>query len=161
MVLQKNIKLTFEKMSPTDLGKTNREGDVITFNTMALRDRSVTNAYLNEDKYLSSTEAIGMAHHEMGHVISIQYGENGFEIAREAWYNITKERLSTGELLNCLQNEISQYSTFITEDKKEKPFKAKYYKEITPEMLGKNKTNPSAFTTEFVRLLKEKCGVGG
>ena len=45
---------------------------------------------------------------------------------------------------------------YIPDSKKEKPFKAKFYKEITPEILSKSKTNPDEFTGKFVRLLKDE-----
>ena len=73
--------------------------------------------------------------------------------------DIYNKDISNLDLLKFLQEKISRYSKFLPEDKEDKPFKAKFYKEITPEILSKDKTNPNEFTREFVRLLKEAYGL--
>ena len=62
-------------------------------------------------------------------------------------------------MLDYLRKNISIYSVFLPEKYSEKTFKPKYYKEIIPEILSKDKTNPNEFTNEFVKLLKGACGV--
>lgn len=141
------------------LGETSHTGGSIVFNNCALRDRKLTNKYLNEDDELAANDVKGIAYHESGHLISLKYGEKGFDIAKKAYYNIYKKDISNLELLDFLQEKISRYSRFLPEDKEDKPFKAKFYKEITPEILSKDKTNPNEFTREFVRLLKEAYGL--
>ena len=155
MVGMKPIKVTFSDLAPGDLAKTNREGDVITFDRSALRDRKKTDDYLNADNYLSSSDIKGIAYHEMGHVISKRYGEKGLEIARQAYYNVYEQTLSYLSVLDYLHEEISEYSDRLSEDNENRPFKAKHYKEVLPELLSKDKTNPSVFSSEYVRLLKE------
>ncbi len=127
--------------------------DTITFNTKALRSREVTNKVLNSDNYLSSTSIKGIAVHEIGHLISKKYGNKGVEIAKEAYYNIYKEKISNEEIIAFLESNISEYSTDINDFYINKAFKMSYYKEIIPEVLAKNETNPNEFTREFVKLL--------
>ena len=153
------LTVSLRQMVDGDLGETKSAGDVIYLNKIAFRDRAVTDAYLNADQYLSSASTSGIGIHEMGHVISLKYGEKGIDIARKTYYNIYKEKISDRELLAFLENNVSEYSTFLPEKYEGKPFAAKRYKEVTPEILAKSKTNPDAFTEEFVRLLKEAYGL--
>ena len=92
-------------------------------------------------------------------MISSQYGEKGLDIAREAYYTVFGKVPSIPEILEYLETEVSEYSTTISELDKDRPFNAKFYKEVTPEVLSKDKTNPSAFSSVFVRLLKEAYGL--
>ena len=126
--------------------------NTITFNTKALRNREITNYILNEDDFLASTDIVGIAIHEMGHIISRKYGEKGIELAKETYYNIYRKEINTEELIEFLYKNISKYcvnKSNLTD------FKAKNYKEIIPEILAKQETNPNRFTEEFMRLLKE------
>ena len=144
------IKIHFQNMAPGDLAKTGDNGDVIHFNPVVLRDRSLTNAYLNEDTTLSSTDAKGIAYHEMGHVISRYKGEKGLEIAKTAYYNMFGINPDNGTVKEYLETAISQYSTATSALSGKSRMK-----EITPEILAKDKTNPNEYSTEFCRLLKE------
>ena len=157
--LTSKLTLRFEDMAKGDLGMTSPNGSSIAFDRSALRNRDATNAYLRADNFLATNDVKGIAYHESGHLISQKYGEKGFDIARQTYYNIYKKEISNSDLLDFLEKNISEYSTRILPDKKDKPFKSKFYKEITPEIFSMNKTNPSEFTKEFVRLLKEACGL--
>ena len=153
--LDGKLTVCFRDMQGDDLGETKSAGDVIYLNKKAYRDRSVTDAYLNADQYLSSSSVSGIGIHEMGHVISLKYGEKGIDIARKTYYNIYKEEITNKELLKYLKNNVSSYSIFLPDQYINKPFNAKRFKEIVPEILAKDKTNPDDFTSEFVKLLKE------
>ena len=90
------------------------------------------------------------------YIISRKYGNKGLEIAQEAYYNIYKENISDKDIIEFLEENISQYSIDIEENKSGKPlFNCKYYKEIIPEILAKDKTNQTVFTHECKRLLKK------
>lgn len=157
--LNSKLTLRFEDMESGDLGKTSANGSSIIFDRSALRNRELTNDYLRADNFLATNDVKGIAYHETGHLISQKYGEKGFDIARQTYYNIYKKEISNADLLDFLEKNISEYSARILPDKKDKPFKSKFYKEITPEIFSMNKTNPNEFTEEFVRLLKESCGL--
>ncbi len=157
--LDRKLTVCFKQMSGDDLGETRPRGEVIYLNKKAFRERQITHTYLNSDNYLSSTSAKGIGIHEMGHVISIYYGEKGLDIAQKAYYNIYKREISHLEIFDFLESHVSEYSTFLPDELKNKPFRANRYKEITPEILAKHMTNPDDFTTEFVRLLKEACPI--
>ncbi len=141
------------EMSDDDFAQTVKH--TIEFNTKALRSRQITNTILNSDNYLSSADVNGIAIHEMGHIISKQYGEKGLELARKAYYNIYKEETDISNLLIYLEKNISEYSIDIDEQRRKRPFKSKYCKEVLPEIMAKHSTDPDKFTEEFVRLLKE------
>lgn len=138
-----------------DLAETNKRGDCIEFNYFALRDRKATETFMNSDNSLAATKAAGIAFHEMGHVISIKRGEIGLDIATKAYYNIFKKEPSRSELLEYLGTNISKYSTSVRSTAK-RPYSAKDYKEVTPEIYSKHKTDANEFTKEFVKLLKEE-----
>ena len=106
-----------------------------------------------------SFDVKGIRYHESGHLISIKYGEKGFDIAKQAYYNIHKKNLSNDEMLDLLEQNISQYSTDLHEKYKGRSFKAKHYHKITPEILSMDKTKPNEFTKEFIRLLKGACNL--
>lgn len=146
----------FDNLDRSDLAITNPNGTVITFNLAALRDRSVTNSFLSEDDFLATDVSIGIAYHEMGHVISKTYGEKGLEIAREAYHNIYGEEISYLTLLDFLQQSISKYSSSMSLTALNKHFSPKHYKETTPELLSLDKTASTPFTSEFIRLLKKE-----
>ena len=112
---------------------------------------------MQEDNYLAANDVKGIAYHEAGHLISKKYGEKGFDIARQTYYNIYKKDLSNSDLISFLKENISIYSVSIEPNYIDKPFKSKYYKEITPEVLSMNRTNPNKFSEEFEKLLKEAC----
>ena len=86
---------------------------------------------------------------------AIKYGEKGIEIAKKAYYNIYKEEISDKDIVNYLRKNISDYSSDIDERFLNRPIKSKYFKEIVPEILAKDLTNPNEFTNEFVSILKE------
>ena len=104
---------------------------------------------------LSSTTAVGISAHEMGHVISKKHGEIGLDIARKTCYNISGEQYSLLQTLEYLAENLSEYSASRVSSKDGTPIKEKHFKEIIPEVLGRHYTEPNEFTTEFIRLLKE------
>lgn len=157
--LSDKLTITFRDMITGDLAETSREGSSVIFDRSALRNRRLTNKYLSSDNYLATNDVKGIGYHESGHLISKKYGEKGFDIAKQAYYNIHKRNLSNDEMLDFLEQNVSQYSTDLPEKYKDRSFKAKHYHEITPEILSMDKTNPNEFTNEFVKLLKGACGV--
>ena len=60
-------------------------------------------------------------------------------------------------MLYYLRENISTYSVYLPEKYADKIFRPRYYKEITPEILSMDKTEPNEFTKEFIRLLKGAC----
>lgn len=149
----KKVKLSFrEQDESSDLGWTSESG-VIHLMRGTMGNRSDVEDYLNADNMLSSTKAIGISSHEFAHLLARTKGEKGFEIAEKAYYNVFKKEPSVRELLDYLNENISGYAT----KKKEfvRVFNKKDYKEILPEIFGKNSTNPNAFTEECYRIAKE------
>lgn len=157
--LSDKLTILFRDMITGDLAETSKEGSSVIFDRSALRNRRITNKYLSADNYLATNDVKGIGYHESGHLISKKYGVKGFDIAKKAYYNIHKRNLSNDEMLDFLEQNVSQYSTDLHEKYKGRSFKAKYYHEITPEILSMDKTNPNEFTNEFVKLLKGACGV--
>ena len=151
--LTDKLTITFDDMDSKDLAVTHN-GRTITFNRCALRDRNLTNAFLNSDSQLSSTDIKGIAAHEMGHVLLKKYGNKGLDISKKTFYNVFGEIPSNEMIVEYLFENVSQYSVTIGEEFLSKPFKPKYMKEIVPEIFGKHLTNPDDFTTEFINLLK-------
>lgn len=141
------LTIRFEDFDPKDLARTDYNSTTIHFNRCALRDRNLTNAYLNEDDYLSATDVKGIGAHEMGHKLYEKYGNIGLDIAKETCYNITGKIISDSEVINFLSENVSEYSTVNVKGD---------FREIISEILGKNATNPDEFTTEFTKLLKER-----
>lgn len=82
---------------------------------------------------------------EYGHIISATKGNKGLEIAGKAHYNIYGKNLETDDLIDFLDENISNYSTTFSRNK---------YGEVTPEILAKNNSKPTDFTKEFFKLLK-------
>ena len=146
------LKVSFRKLDADELAWTSSSG-VIHFGKGVFSNRSEINDYLKEDNYLSSTDHIGIGAHEFAHVLAMKRGEKGFEIARQAYYNLFKRRASDRELLQYLNDNVSTYS--LKMEKKRVRFDGKNYKEILPEIFGKQVTNPSRFTEECYRLARE------
>ena len=117
----------------------------------------MTEKNLAVDNYLATNTAEGIAAHEMGHVISgkIRNGKSGLDIYKETVYNVSGKRISDDEALMLLKHHVSEYSIFSTEGKNG----MLRYNEIIPEILSIEKTNPIKYSTEFVKLLKEACGL--
>ena len=148
--INKKITISFKDMYDEDFAETVK--NTIYFNKKALRNRKITNEILNADNALAATDIRGIAVHEMGHIISHQYGEKGLDIARKAYYNVHKKEITNSELINYLSSEISDYSVFSQALQRKKRFK-----EITPEVLSKSITNPSVFSLEYSNLLRKEC----
>lgn len=131
----------------------------IKINASAMRSDAATSAYLNADNQLSSSRAIGIGVHEIGHMIAKKYGEIGLDIARQACYNVSGKEHSYTQTLDFLFDNVSEYSITKNPKATSSKFKPTHYHEVIPEILGKHFTNPDEFTTEFYRLLKEACQI--
>ncbi len=157
--LTKKLTIRFDDLYSGDLAITSHEGTSIVFDRNALRNRKATNEYLASDNYLATNDVKGIGYHEAGHLITNRYGEKGFDIAEKLYYNKYRKMLSVNELLDNLEADVSQYSVRLAEDKKDKPFKKKYYKEITAEMYSQFKTNQTDVSSAFISLLRREIGV--
>lgn len=132
--------------------------NTIHFNNKALRNRQITEENLKGD-YLVSEKSFGISVHEMGHIITKNYGEKGIEIAKRAYYNIYNKSLNTFGIIEYLKNNVSKYSVDVDKFDENtglpKRVTDKDYIEIIPEMLAKSKVSNDRFTDEFIKLLKE------
>lgn len=155
--IKEPLQLGWKRMDPDDFGETSSNHQQIWINELALRNRGVTEKNLSVDNYLAANTAEGIAAHEMGHVISgkIRNGKSGLDIYKETVYNVSGKRISDDEALMLLKHHVSEYSIFSTEGKNG----MLRYNEIIPEILSIEKTNPIKYSTEFVKLLKEACGL--
>lgn len=131
----------------------------IRINSSTMRSDSATSAYFNADNQLSSSRAIGIGVHEIGHLIAHKYGEIGLDIAQKACYNVSGKQPNYYQTLDFLYDNISVYSITKNPNAKSPKFKPTHYHEVIPEVLGKHFTNPDEFTTEFYKLLKEACHI--
>ncbi|MBR6793349.1 MAG: phage minor capsid protein [Clostridia bacterium] len=156
--LGKKVTITFDhSMDDNDFAMVPKRKNTrtIIFNPKTLRDRAITNRNLNADDFLAATDITGIASHEMGHLIARKYGEKGLEFAQKAYYNIYGEVMEGRGLLAFLEETVSIYASEKSKTQKDRPFNFKYYKEVLPEVLSKDATDPNSFSHEFVRLLRE------
>ena len=137
-----------------DFGET--VGDHITINAKALRNRLITEKNLSSEGIFASKMVEDIAVHEYGHVFAVFKCNKGLEIARQALYNISKEEMTLDDTLRYLRKNVSPYSVkFPSKNNSPQYFDIKKYKEVIPEILAKHNCTPNAFTSEFIRLLKE------
>lgn len=155
--IKEPLQLGWKRMDPDDFGETSPNHQQIWINELALRKRAVTEKNLTADKYLAADTAEGIAAHEMGHVISgkIRNGKSGLDIYKETVYNVSGKRISDKEALSLLIENVSEYSATVTP----KANGVNVCNEIIPEILSVNYTKPNKYSKEFVRLLKEACGL--
>lgn len=155
--IKEPLQLGWKRMDPDDFGETSPNHQQIWINELAMRNRSVTEKNLVADNYLATNSAEGIAVHEMGHVISgkIRNGKSGLDIYKETVYNISGKRISDKEALSLLIENVSEYSATVTP----KANGVNVCNEIIPEILSVNYTKPNKYSKEFVRLLKEACGL--
>lgn len=155
--IKEPLQIGWKRMDPDDFGETSSNHQQIWINELAMRNRSVTEKNLAVDNYLATNSAEGIAAHEMGHVISgkIRNGKSGLDIYKETVYNVSGKRITDDEALMLLRHHVSEYSIFSTEGKNG----MLRYNEIIPEILSIEKTNPTKYSTEFVKLLKGACGL--
>ena len=137
--IKRTIKVSSMVLGDDDFAIT--DGYTITFNSKALRNRAITEYNIvNGGKFASKTlEDIAL--HETGHIIERENNVNSIEIAKKAYYNVTGKYVSTKMINKYLTNHVSLYSS-------EEPT------EIFAELLVCDKNNPTAFTKEFIALLK-------
>lgn len=136
-------------MSDEDFASTT--GAHITVNAKALRNRAITENNIALGGQFASTTVEDIVVHEYGHIISSIKGNKGLELAEQAYYNVFGKKASADQLLDFLDENISQYST--TFSGASGNYKRKYT-EVIPEVLAKNNSNPDDFTEEFSKLLK-------
>ena len=145
------------KMADADFAET--VNNTIRFNTKALRDRKVTVENILKDKGFAATRIEDVAAHEFGHFVSKKTGNIGIEISQAAYYNLYQEELTVDEAISFLGENISLYSISYNPTESAtnaNRFSTKFYSEIISEVLAKDNSNSSAFTAEFLRLLKER-----
>lgn len=155
--IKEPLQLGWKRMDPDDFGETSPNYQQIWINELALRNRGVTEKNLSVDNYLAANTAEGIAAHEMGHVISgkIRNGKSGLDIYKETVYNVSGKRISDDEAIQLLLTKVSVYSAYPTM----KSNGTVVYGEVISEMLSINYTSPNKYSSEFVRLLKEACGL--
>lgn len=155
--IKEPLQLGWKRMDPDDFGETSPNHQQIWINELAIRNRSVTEKNLAVDNYLATNSAEGIAAHEMGHVFSgkIRNGKSGLDIYKETVYNVSGKRISDDEAIQLLLAKVSVYSAYPTM----KSNGTVVYGEVISEMLSVNYTNPNKYSSEFVRLLKEACGL--
>lgn len=155
--IKEPLQLGWKRMDPDDFGETSPNHQQIWINELALRNRGVTEKNLSVDNYLAANTAEGIAAHEMGHVISgkIRNGKSGLDIYKETVYNVSGKRISDDEAIQLLLTKVSVYSAYPTM----KSNGTVVCGEVISEMLSINYTSPNKYSSEFVRLLKEACGL--
>ncbi len=155
--IKEPLQICWKRMDPDDFGETSPNHQQIWINELAIRNRSVTEKNLAVDNYLATNSAEGIAAHEMGHVISgkIRNGKSGLDIYKETVYNVSGKRISDDEAIQLLLTKVSVYSAYPTM----KSNGTVVYGEVISEMLSVNYTSPNKYSSEFVRLLKEACGL--
>ena len=131
-------------------------GEHITFNAKVFRNRKITERNISLGGQFASIKVEDIAVHEYGHIFTTLNGNKGLEISGKAYYNVFGEIVDDDEMIVYLATNISPYSiSQKTKKGKTGQFNRKKYKEIIPEILAKNNSDPDKFTREFVELLKE------
>ena len=137
--ITRTVKVSSMLLDDADFAIT--DGYTITFNTKALRDRTITEHNITNGGKFASKTLEDIALHEMGHIVGREIDKNSIEIAKKAYYNITGKYVSTKMINKYLTTHVSLYSS-------EEPA------EVFAEVLVGNKNKPTAFTKEFIALLK-------
>ena len=131
-------------------------GEHITLNAKALRNRVITEQNISDEGIFASRKIEDVVVHEYGHVFATFKCNKGLEIARMAIYNINGVETTIDEAIRYLSKNVSPYAIkFPSKNNSPQYFNIKKYKEVIPEVLAKHNSTPDAFTSEFVRLLKE------
>lgn len=131
-------------------------GEHITLNAKALRSRVITEQNISDEGIFASRKIEDIVVHEYGHVFATFKCNKGLEIARMAIYNISGVETTLDEAIRYLSKNVSPYAIkFPSKNSSPQYFDIKKYKEVIPEVLAKHNSTPDAFTSEFVRLLKE------
>lgn len=112
------------------------------------RDREITLQNINGDKKcFASSDVCDIAAHEYGHVFSKGKEMNAIEMSKEAYYNIYGKVLTTEELFDFFEENISEYSSLFGKQ------------ELISETLAKHNSNPTKFTEEMIKLLRKRCDI--
>lgn len=151
---KKKIALGFsDTMDPGDFAET--RGKKITVNAFTMRKREITERNMQKAGIFSFSKVENIVVHEAGHIVSSVYGEKGIALAKEAYYNIYKKRLSNDTIVEYLADNISLYSTDYSGTKEDFIYRynPKKYREITPEILAKSMEEQTPFISEYKKLL--------
>lgn len=152
LALGKKITVGFSQSLP-DADFASTVGSHITFNAKAFRNRKVTETNIANGAMFASSTVEDVGVHEYGHIFSAAKGNKGLEIAQKAYYNVFGKEASVDDILEYLYSNVSAYSIDV-EGGKSRVFHQKNFKEIIPEVLAKNNSDPDGFTEEFVDLLR-------
>lgn len=146
------LTLDVKDIDSGDFAKT--QNRTITLNNKMLRNRGITEKIIRESNIFSEKTIEDVVTHETTHILMSIKGNKGLELAKEAYYNVSKEQLSTDDIIKFLSVNVSQYSIEYDDDESNMiyNFKPQKYKEIIPEIMVKNKNEPNEFTREFIRL---------
>ena len=143
----RKITISIKELSDDDFAETNAR--TITFNTKALRNEDITVRNILRDSDFAEREIQDIARHEYGHVY--ENGRRtgyGVEVARKVYYSIYNRHPSNEELEVILSSEISEYATTVNINN--------IPCEIISEGLCRDKNDPSRFSKELIRLMREK-----
>lgn len=158
-IRDKRIAIRVSNKMPDDDFAESINNTTITYNTKALRNKEITIKNINSGSMFASVEVKDITIHEIGHIIAAKIGNKGIEFARKAYYNVYNKMLSEADIMEYLAENISVYTrTYYGNyemDLARGRVKESKFKEIIPEVVVKNSNNPTKFTEEFVRLLKE------
>ena len=156
-VTKRKITLTVGDLPDDDFAITRNR--TIILNSNVLRDRKIAEENIKKAGIFASPRPEHIVVHEFGHIVSRAKGNKGIEIAKKAYYNLSKEELSKGQILVYLEEKVSAYSTEYSgdyeRDLERGGLKETKFEEIIPEVMAKHENRANKFTTEFARLLKE------
>lgn len=116
-------------------------------------DRTKAENMLRNDSRVASMNLQDVVKHEMGHVVSRKLYGKSFDFMRNAYYNVTGERLvSNADVLKAIREHISPYASQLPEKYEDRPFNAKYYTDVLPELIVKNQYTDDPIVKEMHRL---------
>lgn len=131
------------------------ENMTISYNRYSFRDSAKMDLELKDSSDLAAMATNDITLHECGHLLEHYYRFNGVEILKEAYYNVHGNILATNDISRILDENVSFYATDTKENKNET-----LYREITSEVLVRNKNNPNELTNEYVDILNRRYGNG-
>lgn len=159
MPCKDRVSIGFFYMNPADFGETDRYGVGTRINSLSLRDREVTERNINNDPLQFASQVFeDVVAHEYAHayvnshLISI---DSVVEMAEQAYREIG----SPGdEFLEFMASHISRYSIVTSgeDNGDDNVMEKKLGEEFHSEIFARHNSNPSEFTTIFIRLMKER-----
>ena len=127
------------------------DGETLVLNTKVLRDENITISNILKDDFFVSKTFTDIVTHEYGHILTIQYGNKGLDIANKVLYNIGEKIDTVDDIIKYLESNVSKYSVkpdeFILYTKGRK-----VYKEVVAEVFTKHNNAPTEFTKEFMKI---------